>query len=326
MNDNLLTIDDLTVSFRTQNGIVNVLENLNIELDKGKILSVLGESGAGKSTLLSSIIGSLPDNSIIKGTIKLNGNTIMKNGTYSKNFVRNRWKYISYIPQNAMSVLNPVKRIKSHFIDTAEAYNVPKDKAIKDIYEILPQIGLDTKILNYYPHELSGGMKQRVIIALAIFLHPLVTIADEPTSALDMITQKKILELIKNINKKFDIAFIISTHDIAAASYLSNYIYVIYKGRIIERATAKEIIDNPYHPYTIYLLGNSITIRSKNKFEYFRKKIVSNDVKTTYGCKFANKCPYMTNLCLDSVEGKMVNESHYVLCNNLDMVKKDVYS
>jgi len=327
VEDEILQVQNLTVNYRLEDSIVKGIENVSFGIKKSSITAIIGESGSGKTTLLSAILGFLPQNARISGKIIFNNEKIMENGKYSKKFRTNRWRLISYIPQNAMSVLSPLRKIRSHFIDTAMAYNIPKEVALNSAKEILPQIGLDEKILNYYPFELSGGMKQRVVIALAIFLRPLLTVADEPTSALDVITQKKILDLLKKINNELNITFLVSTHDISVASYVADEIIVLYNGHIVERGSKEAIINHPLHPYTLYLLSSVISLSSKNKLIEIREKfMVKHNINKNRGCPFYSRCPFATTICSEEFPPNMRINDHEVLCNKPFEVEKSVYT
>ncbi|PVU69131.1 ABC transporter ATP-binding protein [Sulfolobus sp. SCGC AB-777_L09] len=325
MDIDILQVQNLTVSYKVGDLTAKGINNVSLNIRKGSITALIGESGSGKTTLLSAILGFLPKNAKVNGKVVLNGEKIMENGKFTRKFRLNRWRLISYIPQNAMSVLAPTRKIKAHFIDTAEAYNIPKDRALKEASNILNQVGLNERVLDLYPFELSGGMKQRVIIALAVFLKPLVTIADEPTSAVDMLTQKKILDLIKDINQKFGITFLISTHDVSVASYISDQIYVIYNGFIVEHGSKKDIISHPLHPYTIYLLSNVISLSDGNKLSKFRTYFKPKEVSSN-GCPFAVKCPFVTHDCFTSLPNQIKVDDREVMCNRYLEVEKIVYS
>ncbi|BCU68063.1 dipeptide/oligopeptide/nickel ABC transporter ATP-binding protein [Sulfolobales archaeon HS-7] len=327
-DDLILKAKDVTVNYRVRMSFIPALRGANLGLKKGGISAVIGESGSGKSTLLSSIVGSLPQSADIRGLVELNGMIIMQNGDYDKRFLSRRWEYISYIPQNSMNVLNPVKTVKSHFIETGEVYGLSKQEISERITQIFDQIGLDQKVLSYYPHQLSGGMKQRVVIALAIFLRPSVTIADEPTSALDMVTQKKILDLLQEINRKYGISMIVATHDIAVASYVADYFFVFYRGKIVEQGSREDVLSHPLHPYTIYLMGSVVSVNGRNKFEHIRDRIKRpSRMEQPKGCVFSDRCPYSREVCFRD-EPKLVDVSsvHKVACFNIDEVRKDVYN
>ena len=319
----LLLVKDLSVGYRTIKGLQYAVRDVNLKLSKGECVAIVGESGSGKTTLVNTIVGYLPQNAFVEGSIYMEGRTIRSDNKVDSDFVRNRWKYIALVPQASMNIFNPVITIASHFVDTAEAYGVDKSEALSRARKLLSVVKLDPdKVLRMYAHQLSGGMKQRVAIALALLLNPKVLILDEPTSALDAVTQRQILDLLKELRRIYSISMIIVTHDITVANYLADTIYVMYGGRFVEYGKRSEIITNPMHPYTVSLLGSVPTIRSKNPFSEFTLK--RGDVSSR-GCPLYYRCPFAQNDCINTVNEVAISQTHHVFCNHVSEVEVTMY-
>lgn len=286
MNNSLLCIDNLNVSYNNE----HILHNINIKVEKGEILGIVGESGSGKSTLLKSIEGFLgKDGRITSGMIKFNDTNLLK---LSKEDMREiRGKSLSMIFQNPESYLCPIRTIEKQFIETVRCHEKACISDIrKRVSEIFSQIGLkDTeRIMKSYPFELSGGMNQRVAIALAIIENPKLILADEPTSALDVTTQAQVMKTLVKLNKLFDTAIVMITHNIKVVSYMADNIAVMYKGNVVEYGSKEGILNNPKHPYTKFLISSTPNIKSRRIFEIPETADFSEEKYR--GCPFAAQC------------------------------------
>ncbi|HEU5462337.1 MAG TPA: ABC transporter ATP-binding protein [Nitrososphaeraceae archaeon] len=251
MLKNKLLINGLSVSYFLHNKSIKAVDNVFIELKKGESLGIAGESGCGKTTLVSAIMRNItPPGKITTGSIFLDGEEITK--LSDKDFdSRIRWKKISLVFQGAMNSLDPVYTIKNQINDIFETHGQHYDK--EKVKAILKNVGLDKSVLGQYPHELSGGMKQRIVIALALLLQPDIIIADEPTTALDVLVQAQIIKLLKNL-KENGISIILISHDLALISELVDKIGIMYTGKIVEFNLTKEIIFSPKNEYTKKLI------------------------------------------------------------------------
>lgn len=253
--DYILEIEDLVVTYITLRGPLKAVNNVSLRIRRGEILGIVGESGSGKSTLALAILRLLPKMArIVKGSIMFNGEDLVKMPEEKLREIR--WKKISYVPQAALNALNPTIKIIDHFMETARAHGVNDKKwVVEKASNLLKMLNLEPKrVLQSYPHELSGGMKQRVLIALAMLLDPEVLILDEPTTALDVLTQRFIIDLLKDLHKRTGVTIIFITHDIATIADIADDVAVMYAGKIMELGDVFTVFKNPYHPYSKALI------------------------------------------------------------------------
>lgn len=265
---NFLEVNHLVVSFSTEEGEVQAVRDVSFSLKKGETLAILGESGCGKSVLCKSILRILPENGKIKsGDVILNGENLTKLSQESMDKVRG--KEISMIFQDPMSSLNPTISIGKQVMEAVMIHRkISKSEAKKKSIELMKLVGIDQaeKRFDQYPHHFSGGMKQRIVIAIALACNPKVLIADEPTTALDVTIQTQILELIQELQRKMGISIIFITHDLGVVAKVAHRIAVMYAGKVVEIGTAKEIFYNPQHPYTWGLLSSLPNIDADEEF------------------------------------------------------------
>ena len=304
-----IKISDLSVDYKTSYGNIHALENIELELKDGESVGIAGESACGKSTLGLSIIKMLQGGKIISGKILFDGKSIldMSESEFDGTL---RWKEISMIFQGAMNSLDPVFTIKQQFDEILKQHGYD-DKSGKIIDDIICSVNLDHSVLEKYPHELSGGMKQRIIIAMALLLKPKFVIADEPTTALDVLVQAQIINLLKNL-KKNGLSLMIISHDLAILSEMVEKIGIMYAGKIIEFGTLSEIYRNPKHPYTQGLLNSIPTLHNENKLKFIPG--IPPDLSTTrQGCRFFDRCPEAMDKCKTDPP-KIKTESGHVLC------------
>jgi len=268
-----IKISELSVDYKTSYGNIHALENIELELKDGESVGIAGESACGKSTLGLTIIKMLQGGKIISGKILFDGKSIldMSESEFDGTL---RWKEISMIFQGAMNSLDPVFTIKQQFDEILKQHGCD-DKSDKIIDDVICSVNLDHSVLEKYPHELSGGMKQRIIIAMALLLKPKFVIADEPTTALDVLVQAQIINLLKNL-KKNGLSLMIISHDLAILSEIAEKIGIMYAGKIIEFGTASEIYRNPKHPYTQGLLNSIPTLHNENKLKFMSKIIIGH--------------------------------------------------
>jgi peptide/nickel transport system ATP-binding protein len=312
----LLTVKNLTVEYWARRGTIRAVENASFTLEKGETLGVVGESGSGKSTLGMSLIRLVPyPGKMVKGDIILEGQSIMKLNNEQIRDVRGR--KISYIFQDPMTSLNPVEKIKDHFIELIQTHEpkVIKAEALKRAEELFNDVGIQPERINDYPHQLSGGMRQRVMIALALALNPSVVIADEPTTALDVVVQAKILDLLLTLQKRYGMALILITHDLSIVLERSDEIIVMYAGRIVEHARSKELYSSTQHPYSQGLLKSIPNIELADQ----KLEAISGSppdlLNPPNGCRFWPRCSFAMPECLgDEPPLFETQKDHFVRC------------
>ena len=317
MSEHLLSVQDLHTTFKTDAGEVQAVNGISFDLDVGEILGIVGESGSGKSVSAYSIMQILSDNGKIKsGKILYKGQDL---ATWSeKQMTSFRGKCCSIIFQDPMTSLNPVFTIENQLVEAISLHTEKRGKvAVDRAIELLSLVGINEpeKRIKQYPFELSGGMRQRVMIAMALACEPDILIADEPTTALDVTIQAQILELIQSLQKKLGMAVILVTHDLGVIADMCNSIIVMYGGRVCERGTADEIFYNPKHEYTKGLL------RSIPNVTNMKEKLVPisgtpiNMLNLPAGCAFCARCSECMKICLtDKPEEIVINENHKAAC------------
>ncbi len=305
--------------FGKEKEIVKAVDNVSLDIYENEIYGIAGESGCGKSTLLKSIFGIIdPPLRLIGGKVLYFYNEQVYD-LYSLNLDsrRNlRWKFISYVPQGSMSVLNPVVKIKETFKDFLNSHL--KGKTKEEYYELakehLKHLGLPPKILEAYPHQLSGGMRQRVTIALATLLNPKVIIADEPTTALDVVTQRGVIQLLKDIQATYMNTIVLVTHDMGVQASMATRIAVMYAGKIIEEAPTSKLFKEPKHPYTKYLINSLPKFGDKSRRSSAPGSPPSLAALPS-GCSFHPRCPYCFEKCKTQVPPlKQYETDHKVAC------------
>ena len=293
----ILNIDNLAVSYSAPTGTVRAVDGVSLSVGQGEAFGLVGESGAGKSSLGLGLIRLLPRNvSHYSGRVEMNGVDCMalSNEEFRKQI---RWKQISMVFQGALDSLNPVMRV-GHQI--AEPYllssGVTRKEAYQEVTRLLGTVLLPPEIFHRYPHELSGGMKQRVVIAMALILSPPMVILDEPTSALDVSVQAQIMNLLKGLKTTLGLSFLFITHDIALASDLCDTIGVMYAGQMVEVGPAEQVLTAPQHPYTQKLLASIPSLTSDSRPEFI-SGTPPDLADPPPGCRFHPRCPYAFDRC-----------------------------
>jgi oligopeptide/dipeptide ABC transporter ATP-binding protein len=298
MTDPLLTIDGLTVEYWTQRGRVRAVDDVSFSISKSETLGVVGESGSGKSTLGLSLIGLIPfPGKITKGTVILKGKEIC---TMCADELRNlRGTEVCYVFQDPMTSLNPVKKIGGHFVELIQTHEpkVKKEEALERAKKLLKDVGIQPERVNDYPHQLSGGMRQRVMIALAIALNPSIVVADEPTTALDVIVQAKILDLLNALRDAYGMALILITHDLSIVMERSDKIIIMYAGQMVEYAPSKDVYLNPEHPYAQGLLKSIPNIELADQKLEAIPGSPPDLLNPPAGCRFWPRCSYAFDRC-----------------------------
>ena len=307
-----LTVSGLKAYYFTENGLIRAVDGINFKLSEGESLGIVGESACGKSTLGAALMQSMQlPGRIVEGSITLSGDDITKMS--SSEFDRMaRWKRIAMVFQGAMNALDPVYTVESQLREILVEHHF-EGKIDQKIVESLQQVGLDLSVAKRYPHELSGGMKQRVVIAMALLLDPDVLIADEPTTALDMLVQSQIISLLKKLQREKGITIVLITHDLALVSQITEKIGIMYAGELVEFSSTKDIYKNPRHPYTQALIEAIPRLRTKDKKIHFVKGSPPSLLNPPRGCRFYDRCIYAMDVCKRSPP-EFETETGYVRC------------
>jgi len=312
----LLEIESLEVDYRASRGTVHAVEDASFSLDKGETLGLAGESGSGKSTLGLSIIRLVPYPGVItNGHVRIDGTDIVKLPENRMQSIRGR--KVAYVFQDPMTSLNPVKRIGAHFVELIRTHepDTSAADALGRAKNILENLGILPERINDYPHQLSGGMRQRIMIGLAIALNPDLVIADEPTTALDVIVQQKILDLVEGLRKAYGMALILISHDLSIILERCDKIIVLYAGQIFEYANSKELHKAPSHPYTQGLLHSIPNIELSDQKLSAIPGSPPNMLDPPKGCRFWPRCSYAMEICrITEPELIDLKKSHYVRC------------
>ena len=315
MSTPLLEVENLSMHYDTLEGNVDAVKNISFTVKSGESFGLVGESGCGKTSVAMTLLQLQPENSVItQGSIKLDGKELI--GLSENDLRKVRWDSISIVFQGAMNAWNPVIKIGEQIREAMREHypENTKQENINKIIELFRMVGLDESIADRYPHELSGGMKQRAVIALALSCDPKVIIADEPTTALDVVIQDQILNEIKKVQDLLGLSLIYISHDIAVIAEMTDKIAVMYAGSIVEIGPTKDVFKTPKHSYTRALLDSTPSIRGE------KKKLRSLDgeppslINEITGCSFSPRCPTPTEKCKNqSVEMNLikVGENHF---------------
>ncbi len=313
----VLQVKDLTMHYQTRQGTVKAVDGISFELARGEVLGLVGESGCGKTSIAVTLMKLLPDNAlIIKGQVLLDGQDLM---TMDDTTLRKyRWRRISMIFQAAMNSLNPVHRVGDQIIEAIEAHEMvtTMKEARETVDRLFRLVGLDPGLTDRYPHEFSGGMRQRAVIAMALACQPDVIVADEPTTALDVIVQDRILRQIKEIQTDLNMSMIYITHDIAVVAEVTDRIGVMYAGKLVELGSTADVFERPIHPYTKALLSVFPSIRGEKRPLATLGGEPPNLVDPPTGCRFHPRCPYATAICQQEEPPVVVRDGHWAACWN----------
>jgi peptide/nickel transport system ATP-binding protein len=297
----VLDVKQLKTSFFSSDGEIPAVDEISFSVRKGEILGIVGESGCGKSVTSLSIMKLIPQppGKIVGGEILLNGEDLV--AASEKRMREIRGNEVAMIFQEPMTSLNPLFTIGSQLVEGISIHKkIKKKEAARQAVEMLKLVGLPRaeQMMKEYPHQLSGGMRQRVMIAMALSCHPKLLIADEPTTALDVTIQAQILALMKDLNKKLDTAIVMITHDLGVVAEVCERVIVMYAGKVVEEAPVREIFKNAKHPYTIGLLQSVPDIRERKDRLYSIPGNVPKPGSVKHGCRFAARCEFVHDRCL----------------------------
>lgn len=317
-NNNILEVKNMKLYYHTSQGDVKAVDDISFGVRKGETLGVVGESGCGKTTMATALLKMpTPPGEIVGGKIIIDGTDIVP---LSENEIRRniRWEKISMVFQGAMNCLTPVYTIGKLMNETLQEHRtMSRQEAEERMEKYLGLVGLSKEVLKRYPHELSGGMKQRAVIATALFLEPKIIICDEPTTALDVVVQAQIINLLKELKEKLNLSFIFITHDLATEAEVSDRIMIMYAGRIAEIGTNQQIYgkQGPAHPYTRRLLAATPRLHEKVESLAFIPGTPPDLLKPPSGCKFHLRCDVKMEQC-DKEEPPMkeIEKDHFVAC------------
>lgn len=311
--DNVLQVENLLLHFRTSNGVVQAVDDVSLSLGPREAIVVLGESGCGKTSFARAILRLLPRNvHTYSGKVYVDNQELM--GMDDEEFRQSvRWVKMSMVPQAAMNALNPVLRVGDQVAEPIMAHSgVKKKDALEQAVRMFEHVGVPNDFMSRYPFELSGGMRQRVAIAMALVTVPSLIVLDEPTSALDVLTQANIFNVLKRIKKELEISFILITHDIATSSELADRVAVMYAGQIVEVDDAHSFFSEPLHPYSRKLMASVPRLRGDQEPDFITGQPPSLLDPPT-GCRFAARCPSRFERC-DQDPPVVGNHRHQVKC------------
>ena len=317
MNDTILKLNNLEAGYVIKQENIKAVDGVSLELKQGEFLGIAGESGCGKSTLAYTIMGLLEDNGkVFNGDIIYNDRNITN--LADDELKKIRWVNISMVFQSAMNSLNPVLRIKEQLIDALLAHKekISLKAAAEKAKEMLKLVDIPEDRMNAYPHQLSGGMKQRVMIAMAMILEPDIIIMDEPTTALDVVVQRTIIDKITDLQKQFNFSVIFITHDLSLLIEISDNLIIMYSGQIVETGPAATVYNNPEHPYTKGLMQSFPSLTGE-KIEFGGIPGKPPDfLKLPDGCRYHPRCPIKKDICMTEDPGLLsIGEKHKVRCH-----------
>ena len=323
-DDDFLSIKNLTVEYFSGKSVVHAVNGISLKIGKGRALGLVGETGAGKTTIAKSILRILPDVGarIKEGEILLDGDDLLKKKEADMRKIRGN--DISMIFQDPMTALNPVERIGDQICEAVRLHSdMTKEECEERAKEMLKMVGITEDRYSEFPHQFSGGMKQRIVIAIALACNPKVLLADEPTTALDVTIQAQVLELIADLGEKYNTSMLLITHDLGVVAQTCDDVAIIYSGKIMEYGTKEQIFHHPSHPYTLGLFGAIPDLVGDDEWLHPIDGLPPDPTKEIIGCPFAPRCKYATEECFKAdIDNHKTEDGHDCACINIDIVRK----
>ncbi len=317
-----LEINNLKVEYFSSKETVHAVNGVNLRMHKGKTLGLVGETGAGKTTIAKSILRILPDvgSRIVEGSITVDGTDLLKLKEVEMRKIRGN--EISMIFQDPMTALNPVQRVGEQISEAVRLHSdMSKEQCDERAKEMLKMVGITEDRFSEYPHQFSGGMKQRIVIAIALACNPKILLADEPTTALDVTIQAQVLDLVAELQKKFNTSMLLITHDLGVVAQVCDDVAIIYAGQIVEYGTKEQIFHHPSHPYTIGLFGAIPDMAGDDEWLHPIEGLPPDPTKPIVGCPFAPRCRYASEKCFKETPPTLKTpDGHESTCHNMDKV------
>ena len=319
MAETFLDIRNLTVEYQTDEAIVHALTNVNLTVQRGETLGIVGETGAGKTTIAKSIMRILPQpqGKIVSGEIYFNGENLL--ALSEKEMQKVRGNKIAMIFQDPMTALNPIETVGYQIAEVIRRHNkISQAEADRRACDMLEMVGIPMERFSEYPHQFSGGMKQRVVIAMALACNPELLLADEPTTALDVTIQAQVLDMMRSLRERLNTSVILITHDLGVVAEFCDSVAVAYAGEIVERGTVEHIFDNPSHPYTLGLFGSLPRLDSRERRLKPITGMMPDPTNLPSGCRFYDRCPYAAEECAAASPAMAeIEPGHTVKCCRL---------
>ena len=327
MDDTILDIRDLSVQYRTDDATIYAVNNISLAIKKGETMGLVGETGAGKTTIAKSIIRVLPNPQakITSGEIYVDGENVLS--LHEKDMRKIRGNKVAMIFQDPMTALNPIETVGYQIAEAIREHNkISKMEADRRACDMLEMVGIPMERFGEYPHQFSGGMKQRVIIAMALACNPELLLADEPTTALDVTIQAQVIDMMRSLKEKLSTSVMLITHDLGVVADFCDSVAVAYAGEIVERGTARHIFVNARHPYTIGLFGSLPRLNSTERRLNPIKGLMPDPTDLPEGCRFCERCPDSNDDCAKTIpEDIEVEPGHFIKClRAFDMSVRDV--
>jgi len=314
VTETILEAQDLRVHYQTKRGPVKAVDGVTMDLRLGETVGVVGETGCGKSTLGKAILGLLPPRTDVTGSLRLRGRDLLAipPGEYRKL----RGEELALIFQDPMTRLDPLMTVRKHFLETLRAHNrgISREEAARRAAEVLLSLGIPENRLDYYPHEFSGGMRQRIMIAMAIVLRPRLLVADEPTTSLDVIVESQILEILRDLRRAYSMTVLLITHNLGIVAEVCDRAAVMYAGKIVELGSVDDVFRRPIHPYTQGLLASTISVDTKVLHSI--DGLPPSLLQPPAGCRFHPRCEHARDVCR-SEDPPMVEfrPGHFAACH-----------
>ena len=314
----LLSVEDFSVHYRTRSGPVRAVDGAVLSVPAGSITGLVGESGCGKSTLARAIMGVLPEVArVAGGRLMFEGRDLVALPERERRKLR--WRRMAFVPQTAMSALDPVQRLRGHFLEVlCERGSLSRRAALTRAAELFDLVGLPPERLADYPHQFSGGMRQRASIALALALDPALVIADEPVTALDVIVQRQVLDVLRALQARLGLAMILVTHDMSVVAYTCDRVAVMYAGQVVEAGTVRAVLERPLHPYSMGLTHAFPDLEGSEAALVPIEGSPPSLLDPPPGCRFAPRCPFAETRCREAAPPLVESEGHAVACWRAD--------